>query len=89
MEILLNIKAVTSEQKLRGMRQPYDNAESHIRSLKSLGVASDSYGILLSPVLLTKLPSELCLIVSRKVSDSTLDMDSLLNIVEEELIVWE
>ena len=49
----------------------------------------ESYGALLSPVLLTKLPPELRLIVSRKVSNSTLDVDSLLKIVEEELIARE
>ena len=60
--------------------------ESHIRSLKSLEVALGSCGALLSPVLLNKLPPELRLIVSRKVFDSTLDIDSPLKIVEEELL---
>ena len=89
MEILLNIEAVASVQNVKGLRQLYDDVESHIRSLKSLGVAPDSYGALLSPVLLNKLPPELRLIVSRKVSDSTLDVDSLLRIVEEELLARE
>ena len=62
MEILLNTEAITSEQNVRGLRRLYDDVESHIRSLKSLGVASDSYGALLSPVLLNKLPPELRLI---------------------------
>ena len=70
MEILLNIEAVASEQNVKGLRRLYDDVESHIRSLKSLGVTPDSYGSLLSPVLLNKLPPELRLIVSRKVSDS-------------------
>lgn len=39
-----------------------------MRSLKSLGVMPDSYGALLSSVLLNKLQTELRLIVSRKVS---------------------
>ena len=89
MEILLNIETVTSEQNVRGLRRLYDDVESHIRSLKSLGVAPDSYGALLSPVLLNKLPPELRLIVNRKVSDSTLDVDSLLRIAEEELLTRE
>ena len=89
MEILLNIEAVTSEQNVRGLRRLYDDVESHISSLKSLGVAPDSYSALLSPVLLNKLPPELRLIVSRKVSDSTLDTDLLLRIVEEELLARE
>lgn len=89
MEILLNTEAITSEQNVRGLRRLYDDVESHIRSLKSLGVAPESYGALLSPVLLNKLPPELRLIVSRKIPDSTLDVDSLLKIVEEELLARE
>ena len=89
MEILLNTEAITSEQNVRGLRRLYDDVESHIRSLKLLGVAPDSYGALLSPVLLNKLPPELRLIVSRKIPDSTLDIDSLLKIVEEELLARE
>ena len=56
--------------------------ETHIRSLKALGVASVVWWPTVICVL-DKLPPELCFIVSRKVSDSTLDVDSLLNIVEE------
>ena len=89
MEILLNTEAITSEQNVRGLRRLYDDVESHIRSLKSLGVTPDSYGTLLSPVLLNKLPPELRLIVSRKIPESTLNVDSLLKIVEEELLARE
>ena len=64
MDVLLNVEPVTSQYNLSGLRHMYDLMESHIRSLKSLGVASESYGSLLSPVLLNKLPSELRLIVS-------------------------
>lgn len=60
-----------------------------MRSLKSLGIESASYGALLSPVILAKLPPDLRLIVSRKVSDSNLDMDTLLSTFEEELTVRE
>ena len=88
MEILLNTEAITSEQNMRGLGRLYDDVESHIRSLKSLGVAPDSYGALLSPVLLNMLPPEL-LIVSRKIPDSTPDIASLLKIVEEELLARE
>ncbi len=56
-----------------------------MRSLKSLGIEAASYGALLSPVLLAKLPPDLRLIVSRKVSDSSIDIDVLLTTFEEEL----
>ena len=44
---------------------------------------------MVSPVLLNKLLPELHLIVSRKVPDSTLDVDSLLKTVEDEPIARE
>ena len=52
--------------------------EAHIHSLKSLGVSSDSYGNLLSSVLLSKLPQELHLIISTKMSkDDSVLMEEL------------
>ena len=74
---------------MRHLRRLYDDVESHIRTPKLFGVAPDSYGALLSPMLLNKLPPELHLIISRKVPDSTLDVDSLLKIMEEELLARE
>ena len=46
MDTLLNVDAVTSQDNLKGLRHLYDLVESHVRSLKSLGVSSDSYGFL-------------------------------------------
>ena len=51
---------------MKGLRHLYDVIESNVRSLKSLGVRAESYGSLLSSVLMNKLPSELRLIASRK-----------------------
>ena len=73
----------------RDLRRLYDSTESHVRSLKSLGIKAASYGALLSPVLLAKLPPDLKLIVSRKVSDSNLNMDALLATFKEELTARE
>ena len=52
-------------------------------------IKAKTYGALLSPVLLTKLPSDLHLIVSRKASDSDLKMDALLKMFELELTARE
>ena len=69
MEILLNVEPVMPQHNLKGLRHLFELIESHVHSLKSLGVSSDSYGALLPLVLLSKLPHELQLIVSRKTSD--------------------
>ena len=91
MDILLNVEAVTSQHNLkgRGLRHIYDLVESHVQSLKSLGVSPNSYGTLLSSVLLNKLPLEIRLIASRKVDEDRWSLDALLKVVEEEIRVRE
>ena len=89
METLLNAEPATSDQSLKELRRLYDTTESHLRSLRSLGVEPTSYGAMLSPVLLTKLLPGLCLIVSRKISSADLDMDNLRKTFEEELVARE
>lgn len=78
----MNVDSVTSTYNLKALRQLYDTIESHVRGLKSLGVSADSYGSLLSSVLLNKLPQELRLIVSRKASGD--DWEKLMELLEEE-----
>ena len=59
------------------------------RSLTSLGVESKSYGNLLCSVLLNKIPAELQLIVSRKVSESDWNLDLVINAIKEEITARE
>ena len=47
------------------------------------------YSSLLCPVLVAKLPSELQLIVSRKLSEENWNLDELLHVVEEEVVARE
>lgn len=83
------MEAVTSDQNLRDLQRLYDQTESHIRGLKSLGVEAASYGAMLSPVLQSKLPPDIRLIVSRKTSSMELSMDDLLKTFQEELVARE
>ena len=85
MDILLNVEPVTSSSNIKALRHLYDLVESHIRSLRSLGVMSESYGSLLSPVLLNKLPSEVKLIVSREVSEEEWSLDALMKVMGQEI----
>ena len=52
----INLDAVNSSQNLKGLRRLYDTIESNVRSLKSLGVTSNTYGTLLASVLFNKIP---------------------------------
>ena len=67
----------------------FDHVSSHARSLQSLGVEPRSYGNLLCPVLLTKIPVELQLAVSRKVSEEDWNLNSLMEAIEAEITARE
>ena len=89
MDILLNLEPVLSQFDLKGIRHLYDVVESQVRSLKSLGVAAESYGSLLTSVLINKLPQELKLIVSRQVTEDMWNLDDLMGIMEKEITARE
>ena len=74
-----------SSQNLTDMRRLYDAVKTNIRGLKSLGVDRESYGTLLSPVILKKLPQDLRLITSRQVADDEWNLDSILIILLSEI----
>lgn len=54
MDILLNLDPVVSAL-AKALRNLYNHVEADVCGLKSLGVDSETYGSLLSPVLLSKL----------------------------------
>ena len=86
MEQLLSIDAVTSQHDVKGLRHLYDIIEANVRSLDSLGVKAESYGSLLSSVLMNKLPSKLRLIASRNFGDKdSWEFSALLKVIEEEV----
>ena len=78
MEALLSLEAVTSQYNLKALRHLHDQVESQVRGLRALGIAANSYGSLLSPVILKKLPQELRLIVSREVREGRWNLDELM-----------
>ena len=69
----------------RALRHLYNCIKENIRGLKSLGVNSNAYGSLLSPVLLNKLPPDIHLLASQEISEKHLTLDALLKIVECEV----
>jgi len=85
MDILLSVSPVNSSQNTQKLRQLYDTLESHVRSLKSLGVPSSSYGSLLSSIIMNKLPQDLRLIVSREIKDEEWHLDRIMHVLENEL----
>ena len=60
------------------VRNLYDTIETHIRSLANLEIPSESYGTILIPMILAKLPQEMQLLISRKVGKDNWKLDDLL-----------
>ena len=85
MDVLLYVEAVHFTQNTRALCSLFDNVSSHVHSLQSLAAEPNSYGCLLCPVLLTKLPAELQLTISRKVTEADWNLDSLMKAVKEEI----
>ena len=85
MDLLLNLEGVTSQHNLKGLRQLCDVVESNVRGLRALGVPSTSYGGLLSSILISKLPPELRLIISRGLNEGEWDFELMMKIVEREV----
>ena len=84
MKTLLNISSVKSGLNIQALRQLHNLIESQVRSLKSLGVSSSSYGSLLSSVVMSKLPQDLRLIITQEVKDEW-DLDHILDVFRSEL----
>ena len=85
MEGLVMIAAVASDSNLKRLRELYDQVEAHIRALQALGVESESYGKLLIPLLMEKLPANLRLIISRSIDKEEWDLDVLLRAFDNEI----
>ena len=65
MDNLLKLSVVSSVN-VKGIRQLYEKTEIHIRGLQALDVEAQQYGSFLVQVLLSKVPQELRLIISRE-----------------------
>ena len=56
-----------------------------MRGLRSLGVTADTYGSLLSPVFVNKLPVEIRVLISRQVPEESWSLEELLKAMLTEL----
>ena len=83
MDVLLHVEPVVTAQNIKALHCLFDYVSSHVRSLQSLGVEPRSYGNLLCPVLLNKIPADLQLIVSQKMSEENWKLNSLMEAIDE------
>ena len=85
MEVLMSVEAVTSETQLKALRRLYDTIEAQVCGLKAMGVTSETYGGLLSSVMLGKIPPEIRLIITRQLGDEDRKLENLMELLLKEL----
>ena len=83
-DALLNLHSVKDASNVNKLRDLYDAVETNVRNLKSLGVESESFGPVLIPTILTKIPETIRLEVS-KVTRS----EKTLKCIHDELVARE
>ena len=67
------------------LRTIYDNIMIHIRGLESLGIASEKYGSLLIPLIISRMPGEIALQVARKTSEDIWQINEIMDIIRKEI----
>uniref|UniRef100_A0A1X7UC21 Peptidase aspartic putative domain-containing protein n=1 Tax=Amphimedon queenslandica TaxID=400682 RepID=A0A1X7UC21_AMPQE len=85
MEDLMSLESVSSDFHLGDLRRLYDNTEASIRALEALGVAVETYGALLTPIFMKKIPQDSRLTITRRVNSSDWNMKKILKVFLEEL----
>ena len=68
---LMNLPVIYSSQEIKKLREVYDCIEVNVRGLKSLDIVSEHYGPILVSIVMSKLPNEIRLLVSRSMNTKT------------------
>ena len=74
---------------VKALRSLYDNIESNVRALNSVGIEQEHFGPLLITLALEKLPDTNRLQVSRKLGNSKWNITDFLRSIHEEIIARE
>ncbi|XP_068670895.1 uncharacterized protein [Montipora foliosa] len=87
-ELLMQLPKVSDGSDLKQLRQLLDRTKAAVRSLKGIGISTETYGTFLTPVIMGKIPHELRLILSRGTSEDW-DLDTIIKSFTEELQIRE
>ena len=86
MDALVGLAAASSSHDIRKVRFIYDSVEKNVRQLQNLGISSSTYGTILVPVILKKIPPDTKLIIFRtQKSEEQWDLQKLLDAFKTEL----
>jgi hypothetical protein len=89
MKALLEVERPVSNNDAVSLRRFYDSIESHVRSLDALGQATDTYGDLLTPNILEKIPTEIGRNLTRTHGNCVWKFDDLRKAILTEVNILE
>ncbi|KAL5009405.1 hypothetical protein ScPMuIL_014986 [Solemya velum] len=78
-----------SPKNSNGLKYFYDRMETYIRNLQSLGQCQDSYGTLLIPIIIGKLPADVRRNISRDNGSDKWELNSLRERIRKEISIQE
>ena len=88
MQALLGLQS-SPNATVKQLRFIYDNINVHVRRLDALGMSSSSYGSLLVPILISRMPREITLQVAQKTTEEVWPINEILEIVRKEIEAME
>ena len=80
MDNLLKIQAVKSSQELDKLRALCDQIEGIVWSLNSMSIEAEMYGTFLTPIMLSKIPEDFRVMLSRKLDKDTWDLSAVIKV---------
>lgn len=86
---LLSMAQLGRQSGLSALRKLQDSLLSHVRSLETLGITGEQYGVLLTPIVLSCIPHDLRVEWARKSEGQESDLEWLLNFLGNEVQLRE
>jgi hypothetical protein len=85
MDDLLKLHDLGSNCQVKDLRAVLDQLTIHVRGLESLGISAQHYGSLLTPIVMSKLPPDVRLLVARNAKGSLLELGSIMHMLKVEV----
>ena len=76
---------VPAQPDVRNLWEVYNALQAHVRSLEALGITGEQYGVILTPLILSRLPQDLRMEWARDGETREADLDFLMRFLEKEI----
>lgn len=84
-QALLNLAVPDKTSSTTELWKTLDTLVCHVRSLETLDISGKQYGVLLTPIVLSRLPADIRIEWARKLAGKESDLDALLKFLKEEI----